>query len=336
MGNAMSLSAHIPVVRVDLFISEGFVLTELSAIIETLRLANRVAAREVFSWRYVSTIGGAISCRSDATVVSVPAGQGELANYLFVLGNSDPDHAGLSVQKLIRKYMWGGAKVVLLSEAASRFIAEGGQQGHEHTTHWENRAVLNERGTPGTGSYALAVDDGRVITSAGMAASYDLMLSLLGQYISAATVSMVADILLHENIRTLNTLQPFGGKELTVSGNRGLDQCIELMQANLEEPLRIAEIVSLLGISERSLERHFQTYFNTTPNTYYRELRLNHANTLLLKTKIPVREVGLTCGFPNGFSSLFRRHFGVTPTAWRRADRKNLIPKSIKTAKSDG
>lgn len=328
----MNTSAETATVQVDLLVAEGFVLTEFSAIVEILRIANRVSARKVFDWSFHSKSGGPIGCRSEAMVATTPAPERPKAEYLFVLGNSDPEHPELSVKPIASAYMWQGAKVVLLSEAASRYIAETGEQGPGHTTHWENRAVLNERGTPGAGSYALAVDDGRIMTSAGMAATYDLMLSLLGAHISAASVATVGDIMLHENIRALSSLQPFGGKELAVTGNRALDQCIELMQANLEEPLLISELVGFLGISERSLERHFRAHFDVTPNGYYRELRLNQANTLLLRTKLSVRDVGLACGFPNGFSSLFRRHFGVTPTDLRKHDKNQIGRRCVKHA----
>lgn len=306
-------------IRVDILMSDGFVLTELSAILELLRIANRVSAREVFCWQNLSRHGGPIRCRAGIDVATQPFHAKPKADYAFVLGNSDPDAKSLSLQKEVKAYQWAGARVILLSEAASRYIAETGEQTMRHTTHWENRAVLNERGTPGIGSYALAADDGRIITSAGMGSTHDLVLALLGSHLGAASVATVADIMLHETIRTFGTLQPFGGKELSITGNRALDQCVELMQANLDEPLRISELVNLLGISERSLERHFRAHYHTTPNSYYRELRLNHANTLLLKTAMSVRDVGLACGFPNGFSSLFRRHFGVTPMSLRKS-----------------
>ncbi len=305
-------------VHVDILVAEGFVLTELTAVVEVLRVANRVTASPIFSWSFRSRHPGPVTCRALAQVQAEPIPERPSASYLFVLGNTNSDHPDLSVKPIIKPYLWNGAKVVLLAEAASRYIEETGEQGAAHTTHWENRAVLNERGTPGMGSYALAADDGRLITSAGMAATFDLTLSLIGSHVSAAAVTTVSDILLHENIRALSSLQPFGGKVLSLTGNKALDQCIELMQANMDEPLRISELVDLLGISERSLERHFRAHFDTSPNAYYRELRLNHANTLLLNTRMSVRDVGLACGFANGFSSIFNRHFGVTPIAWRK------------------
>lgn len=305
--------------RVDIIIADGFVLTELSAIAEVLRIANRINPTPLFEWVFRSRAGGYVTSDAGLGAPTTALPDKPEAEYLFVVGNSNADCAELSLGSTIAAYTYRKAKVVLLSEAASRYISEHPTGSEAHTTHWENRAVLQERGAPGgEGTYALAVDDGRIVTCAGMGATVDLMLSLVGQHVSSAGVMTMADILLHEKIRDFKTLQPFGGKRLTMTGDRELDQCIELMQSHMEDPLPIAELVERVGLSSRSLERRFHRRLGTTPNTYYRELRLNWANNLLLNTNLTIREIGLACGFPNGFSSLYRSFFGVTPTAIRQ------------------
>ena len=77
-----------------------------------------------------------------------------------------------------------------------------------------------------------------------------------------------------------------------------------------------------MHLSNRSLERRFRTFFGTTPNGFYREMRLAKANNLLLNTTMSVREIGLACGFPNGFSSVYKSFFGVTPFVMRRGKRQ--------------
>jgi transcriptional regulator GlxA family with amidase domain len=305
--------------RVDIILAEGFVLVELSGVVEVLRMANRINPTTLFDWTYRSAKGGYVSCRAGLGTLCEPLTDRPTADYVFVIGNTDSDHPELSLGTTISAYSYRKAKVILLSEAASRYISEHPDGSGDHTTHWENRAVLQERGDPGgEGTYALAVDDGRVVTCAGMGATVDLTLGLVGNHMSAAGVMTVADILLHEKIRDFKTLQPFGGKRLSMTGDKELDQCIELMQSHMEDPMPIAELVARVGISSRSLERRFHSKLNTTPNTYYRELRLNWANNLLLNTTLSVREVGMACGFPNGFSSLYRSFFGITPTAIRK------------------
>ena len=305
--------------RVDIIIAEGFVLVELSGVVEVLRMANRISPAPLFEWTYRSRNGGYVSCLAGLGMDTEQWADRPNADYVFVLGNSDTDHPDLSLSGVIKSYTYRRAKVLLLSEAASRYISENPDLSDTHTTHWENRAVLQERGEPGgDGTYVLAVDGGQIVTCAGMGAAVDLTLGVIGNHMSAAGVMTAADILLHEKIRDFKTLQPFGGKHLSMTGDKELDQCIELMQTHMEDPRPISELVELVGISARSLERRFHRHLNTTPNTYYRELRLNWANNLLLNTTLSIREIGLACGFPNGFSSLYRSFFGVTPTAIRR------------------
>ena len=93
------------------------------------------------------------------------------------------------------------------------------------------------------------------------------------------------------------------------------------MQANIEEPLPISELVRLVGVSARSLERRFRDRLASRPAEYYRVLRLNRANNLLLNTSMPISEIALACGFPSGFTPHYRELFGMTPQAARKARR---------------
>ena len=167
----------------------------------------------------------------------------------------------------------------------------------------------------------LAVDRGAIITCAGMGATFDIVLAIASQHASASTMTTVTAILLHERIRHFNTLQPFSGQAVTVTGDPGLDAAVALMQDNLEFPLPISEIAAQAQLSKRSLERKFNGMMNTTPNGYYRGLRLNKANNLLLNTDMRINEIGLACGFPSGFTTIYRQAFGMTPNAARKKGR---------------
>ena len=75
----------------DIVVADGFVLTELAGVVDTLRLANRVSALPVFEWKYRSAGGGPVSSSSEAVVRSEPFEDRPDAEYLFVIGNADPD-----------------------------------------------------------------------------------------------------------------------------------------------------------------------------------------------------------------------------------------------------
>lgn len=318
---------------IDILICEGFVLTEISALLEVFRIANRVLAQPPFRWCVRSAAGGRLSSRAGLSVESEPHVPRPDADFAFVLGNSDPAHPGLSCARVIQSYTSRGAKVFLLAEAAARYISEHGGGAGRRTTHWENSALLRERLGLADAAQALACEDGPIVTCAGMGATTDIALALVGQLTSAAAQMTVANILLHEQVRDYGSLQPFAGAKPTITGDSELDHCVRIMQANIEDPVPIREIVALLGISNRSLERKFKTYLATTPNGFYREMRLSRANNLLLNTTMSVREIGLACGFPNGFSSLYKSFFGITPFALRKRRRLGgSFPKEIQHA----
>lgn len=308
--------------HVDILVADGFVLTEVAGIVDAIRIANRVAAFPPFSWTYRSAQGGPVTSSSDACVQTECFSTKPKANYAFVIGNADPQSPALTVGSQIDCYTFRGAQVFLLAEAASRYIKERGREGTRMSTHWENSDILREGSSLFDADNAIATEDGLVVTCAGMGATVDVMLAVIRRHVSSANLMTVANVLLHEKIRDFSTRQPLGGARSTGSGDRELDQCLQIMQANIEDPVPISELVVALGISSRSLERKFRTHLNTTPNTYYRELRLARANNLLLNTNMSVREVGLACGFPSGFSGLYKGFFGVTPFALRK-ERRN-------------
>jgi len=314
----------------DIIVADGFVLTEMAGVVDVLRICNRISTRPVFEWTYRSLRGGVVRSSSDAMVETTALSHRPDVDYAFVLGNADADHPDLALGAALNHYTNRQVRVVLLAEAASRYITDRREDGTRHTTHWENRAVLLERLGIFDTKAALVVDAGSVITCAGMGATVDVTLSIAAQYVSSAAMMTVADILLHERIRHFNTLQPFAGRAALATGDNDLDVCVGLMQANIEEPLAIATIAEESGVSKRSLERKFHRVLHTTPNGYYRELRLNKANNLLLNTDMTIGEIGLACGFPSGFTSVYKSMFGMTPNAARQKGRQ----KTDKNAKN--
>jgi len=95
---------------------------------------------------------------------------------------------------------------------------------------------------------------------------------------------------------------------------------IRLMEQRLDSPLTTAAIARRLGISVRTLELLFRQALGIGPGTYYLRLRLQAARRLLLDTRLPMQTVAVRCGFGSlsAFSRIFRRHFAVSPSAYRR------------------
>ena len=301
----------------DILLADGFVLSELAAITDPLRVCNRTVPVSPFTWTYRSNKGGIRRSPAGVFVETEDLSRFPDADFLFVVGNADTDHPELSVAPLVHQYTHRGAKAYLLAEAATRYIAQ------EHAplqmaTHWENANLLREKqGTFESGT-SLAVDSGKVVTCAGMSATTDVVLALIGDLLGKAVQVNVANVMLHESVRDFGTLQPGQDAVAHATGDRELDRCIALMHQHIEDPLSIAEINERLNTSPRGLERKFQTHVKTTPGAFYRKIRLHRANNLLLNTTMSVIDIGVACGFSNGFSSQYKKAFGVSPMQFRK------------------
>lgn len=301
----------------DILLADGFVVSELAAITDALRICNRTVPAVPFSWTFRSLKGGNKSSPAGIFVQTEEVPRYPEADFLFAIGNADTDHPDLSISHIVHHYTHRGAKAYLLAEAAARYISQEGEVT-DMATHWENANLLREKqGTFESGT-SLAVEHGSVVTCAGMSATADVVLALIGDLMGKAVQVNVANIMLHESVRDFGTLQPGQDSVTHATGDQELDRCIALMHQHIEEPLSIAEINERLKTSARGLERKFQAHIKTTPGAFYRKIRLHRANNLLLNTTMSVIDVGVACGFSNGFSSQYKKAFGVSPTQFRK------------------
>jgi LacI family transcriptional regulator len=84
--------------------------------------------------------------------------------------------------------------------------------------------------------------------------------------------------------------------------------------------LSVDDVASTVGVTRRSLERHFAQHLNTTPYHHIRRVRLERARSLLLDTDLTVREIAIACGMVNAENlwDAFSQAFGQSPSAFRR------------------
>jgi len=306
------------IVYFDIIVADGFVLTEVAAVVDLVRIANRASGHQRFEWTYRSESGGLVTSLCRVQVDTEQFSDRPLADYAVFVGNSNDSDASVYYPHLLARYTYGKTQIILLAEAASRYIAERGKDENVFTTHWENLKQLQEANGIFNVKATIAADSGQIITCAGMLATLDLMLVIIGRHVPALVTRAVAEIMLHQKIRDFDAPQLFTCSSINNVGDAALDACINYMRTNIEEPLPISELARLTEMSSRTMERKFREFLNTTPNAYYRELRLNMANNLLWNTDMSVNEISLACGFSTGFSAQFKKMFGVLPKEVRK------------------
>ena len=90
---------------------------------------------------------------------------------------------------------------------------------------------------------------------------------------------------------------------------------------HLGEPVPLAKLAELAGLSTYHFCRSFKQSFGVPPHRYHTNRRIEHAKTLLAKPAFSVTDIGLTVGFSetSSFTAAFRKATGLTPTAYHRS-----------------
>ena len=167
----------------------------------------------------------------------------------------------------------------------------------------------------------LYVDEGRVLTSAGVAAGIDLCLHVVARDHGAAAANAIARRMVVAPHRGGGQAQ-FVERALPPAHRRRPGATRAWMLERLDAaahgrrdgaPRRPQRALVRPPLPRRDRAR--------TPLRWLHEQRILHARRLLEETDLPVEDVAARCGF--GTATTLREHFGrsvhTTPTAYRRA-----------------
>jgi transcriptional regulator GlxA family with amidase domain len=241
----------------------------------------------------------------------------DVADLLIVTGGVGMAFALRAFLPRLQRVRHSGGIAVALSDAAQSLLSSGAAE--KAAIHWEGRPMLEEAGLAERGVNAISTRSGNLITGAGMAATADVILPLIGELVSPSLMRDVGRVLLLDRLRMAATEQPRGASALSSLPEGPLRRALQTMESALEAPLSTAEVARGVNLSTRQLERLFSRYLGKSPQTYYRDLRLHRARTLIEGSPMALAEIALSCGFetPSHFSRVFKRRYGMTPHALR-------------------
>ncbi|ODC02813.1 AraC family transcriptional regulator [Terasakiispira papahanaumokuakeensis] len=203
--------------------------------------------------------------------------------------------------------------------------------GHRATIHWGDLASLRESFPEVLVSNHLFEVDNDRFTCSGGTAAMDMMLFLIGSQHGMNLASEISEQFVCERIRTHSDPQRIPLLSRLGTSQPKLIEAVQLMEANIGEPLSSDDIAFHVGISRRHLERLFKQNLDSVPSKYYLTLRLSHAKQLLLQTDKSIAEIGLTCGFTTAphFSTTYKNHFGITPRQERKTLTQHAPPNKV-------
>ena len=294
-----------------------FSLMAFASALEALRVANRMARRQLYTWRFVGAGGGTATC-SAGTSFALDSDLPELTrdDTIVVCGGlAVQDAAERRTINWLRREARRGCAIGGLCTGSYVMAEAGLLEGKRATIHWENLDSFAEEFMEVNLTKSVYTIDANRYTSAGGTASIDLMLKLIARDAGDDTASAVADQLIYSAIRTDQDTQRLSVPTRIGVRHPKLSQVIQQMERNIEDPISPAILAKSVGLSTRQLERLFRRYLNRSPKRYYMELRLQKARNLLMQTDMSVINVALACGFtsPSHFSKCYRARYETTP-----------------------
>jgi transcriptional regulator GlxA family with amidase domain len=245
---------------------------------------------------------------SEADTVIIPG--------YYPLGDPSP-----TVLTAVRSAAARGARVASICIGAFALAATGLLDGRTATTHWQEADSFRAR-FPAVrlNPEVLYVDEGQLLTSAGLSAGIDMCLYMVGRDYGASVAADVAR-------RMVVAVHRPGGQaqyaQRPLPEDDGLGPTLGWAVAEMHRPLTVGHMARHADMPPRTFARKFRSQFGMTPMRWLAGQRLLEARRLLEATSLSVDDVAERCGL--GSAATLRAHLarelGTTPTDYRKSHR---------------
>ncbi|MFJ3306469.1 GlxA family transcriptional regulator [Streptomyces sp. NPDC086549] len=216
-----------------------------------------------------------------------------------------------------------GTRLAAICTGGYVLAAAGYLDGRPATTHWaESEHFQRLFPQVEVDADVLFIDDGDVLTSAGVAAGIDLCLHMVRRDHGTAIANEVAR-------RTVVPPHRDGGQAQYIHRPLPDPQMASTTAARawalgrLHEPIQLRDMAEQEALSVRTFTRRFREEVGVSPGQWLTQQRVERARHLLESTDLSVDQVARDSGF--GTAQSMRQHLqaalGVTPTAYRRTFR---------------
>lgn len=299
----------------------NFSMIAFSNALEVLRMANYLERKELYRWSVLGVQAGAVMASNGLSLPVTAADPDDVPDIVFVCGGVEVEQAtDAATLALLRDCAAAGSALGGLCTGSYALAVAGLLDGYRCASHWEQQAALTARFPALTVSPELFVIDRDRYTCSGGVAPLDMMLNIISARVGSATIARIAGQFIHEHVRDQSDRQSVPLAVRMACARPAMLEVVQLMEANLEEPLSLDELVRLTRASPRQMQRMFKQELDTSPTKYYQTLRLQKARELLRQTDMSLDDIMVACGFQSAchFRKVYRELFKVAPSTERR------------------
>lgn len=243
------------------------------------------------------------------------------AETVIVTGTGARADADPRVLAALRDAAAAGKRIASICTGAFVLAQAGLLDGRAATTYWMMTEEFRRR-FPAVDLRpdVLYVEDGPILTSAGLSAGIDLCLHLIRTDYGAATANTVARLVVAAPVRPGGQAQ-FIESPLPPESGVSLAGTRAWALARLDEPLTLADLAAHASTSVRTLTRRFHAETSLSPLQWLLHQRVDRARELLETTDLSMELVAHHSGI--GTTDSLRKHLvrrtGLTPSGYRAA-----------------
>ncbi len=289
------------------------------AFIDPFRAANYLSRRHAYSWQFLSLDGGTVHASNGFCVSGTTAFEDADPGHDLIAVNASWTPEAFSQRRILDwlcRRAGQGRTLCGIDTGAFVLAYAGLLDGYRTTVHYEHLAAFRELFPDIEAEETLFVVDRDRLSCAGGIAAADMALEMVRLQLGTDLANASARYIFQERLRSSSERQLSPKHEpIGYTVPEKLRDAILMMEGNIERPLRLGEMSSRLGLSQRQIERLFRRHAGMTAVSYYLNVRLDQARGLVTQTQMPVAQIAYACGFGNAahFSRVYRRRFRLAP-----------------------
>jgi transcriptional regulator GlxA family with amidase domain len=212
-------------------------------------------------------------------------------------------------------------RTILSAACNGNFIlASAGALDHKKaTTHWSlvQQFKVNFKDVT-LEPEKIVVDNGSVISAAGVTAYFNLALHIIQRFTHADIALACAKIFLVDAGRKLQT--PYQIFQFSKAhGDEPIMKIQDWLEVNYQEKISLDKLADLGKLGKKTLLRRFKKSTGETPQVYIQKLRIETAKRLLESQDLTFNEVTWKVGYNDvsSFHKAFKLETGLTPIDYR-------------------
>jgi transcriptional regulator GlxA family with amidase domain len=209
-----------------------------------------------------------------------------------------------------------GAQICSVCTGAFALGEAGLLDGRRCTTHWKRVAELQQQFPRArVVGDRLFVEDGQIVSSAGIAAGIDMALALIDDDHGPVLASAVAREMVVYMRRNGAHRQESVYLDFQTHLNPGVHQLQQFLIAHPVGRETLGELSLVAGMSERNLTRVFKRATGISIQEYRERLRVERARSLLRDPTLTVDAVAAACGYTGArqLRRVWGQRFGGSP-----------------------